>query len=57
MKLTCGITFSQMGAKKGGLGATKVKANFDEIEREAAMADKLKMEVRKAYFFTIYTRF
>lgn len=34
-----------MGAKKGGLGATKVKANFDEIEREAAMADKLKMEV------------
>lgn len=38
--------YTQLGAKKGGFGATKVKANFDEIEREAAMADKLKIEVR-----------
>ncbi|XP_077286936.1 ADP-ribosylation factor GTPase activating protein 3 isoform X2 [Arctopsyche grandis] len=35
---------NKLGAKKGGFGATKVKANFDEIEREAAMADKLKIE-------------
>lgn len=34
-----------MGARKGGLGATKVAANFDDIEREAIMAEKLKMEV------------
>jgi hypothetical protein len=35
----------QLGARKG-LGATKVAANFDDIEREAIMAEKLKMEVR-----------
>lgn len=34
-----------MGARKGGLGATKVSANFDDIEREAMMAEKLKMKV------------
>lgn len=34
-----------MGGRKGGLGATKVAANFDDIEKEAIMADKLKMEV------------
>ncbi|XP_045539573.1 ADP-ribosylation factor GTPase-activating protein 3 [Papilio machaon] len=33
-----------MGARKGGLGATKVAANFEDIEREAIMAEKLKME-------------
>ncbi|XP_050355281.1 ADP-ribosylation factor GTPase-activating protein 3 isoform X2 [Nymphalis io] len=33
-----------LGARKGGLGATKVAANFDDIEREAIMAEKLKME-------------
>lgn len=38
-------SFLQLGAKRGGLGATKVTANFDDIEREAIMAEKLKMEV------------
>ncbi|XP_023725166.1 ADP-ribosylation factor GTPase-activating protein 2 isoform X3 [Cryptotermes secundus] len=33
-----------LGAKKGGLGAQKVKANFADIEREAAMADQLKVQ-------------
>lgn len=35
----------QLGARKGGLGATKVATNFEDIEREAIMAEKLKMEV------------
>ncbi|CAG2062377.1 unnamed protein product [Timema podura] len=33
-----------MGAKKGGLGAHKVKTNFADIEREATMADQLKVQ-------------
>lgn len=33
------------GAKKGGLGATKVKANFADIEQQANMADQLKEKV------------
>ncbi|XP_064074480.1 ADP-ribosylation factor GTPase-activating protein 2 [Vanessa tameamea] len=37
-----------LGARKGGLGATKVAANFDDIEREAIMAEKLKMEASSA---------
>ncbi|XP_026736874.1 ADP-ribosylation factor GTPase-activating protein 3 [Trichoplusia ni] len=37
---------AQLGARKGGLGATKVAANFDDIEREAIMAEKLKMEAK-----------
>ncbi|XP_053616461.1 ADP-ribosylation factor GTPase-activating protein 3 isoform X2 [Plodia interpunctella] len=37
---------SGLGARKGGLGATKVAANFDDIEREAIMAEKLKMEAK-----------
>ncbi|XP_049878409.1 ADP-ribosylation factor GTPase-activating protein 2 [Pectinophora gossypiella] len=39
---------SGLGARKGGLGATKVSANFDDIEREAIMAEKLKMEAAAA---------
>ncbi|XP_028035590.1 ADP-ribosylation factor GTPase-activating protein 2 isoform X1 [Bombyx mandarina] len=34
-----------LGARKG-LGATKVSANFEDIEREAIMAEKLKMETK-----------
>lgn len=41
------------GVKKGGFGATKVKANFDEIE-QAAMADKLRVEVTLRFFFVHY---
>ncbi|XP_047515550.1 ADP-ribosylation factor GTPase-activating protein 3 [Pieris napi] len=37
-----------LGARKGGLGATKVAANFDDIEREAMMAEKLRMEAPAA---------
>ncbi|XP_075981886.1 ADP-ribosylation factor GTPase activating protein 3 [Anticarsia gemmatalis] len=39
---------SGLGARKGGLGATKVAANFEDIEREAIMAEKLKMEAKPA---------
>ncbi|XP_045520286.1 ADP-ribosylation factor GTPase-activating protein 2 isoform X3 [Pieris brassicae] len=38
----------KLGARKGGLGATKVAANFDDIEREAMMAEKLRMETPAA---------
>ncbi|XP_052860011.1 ADP-ribosylation factor GTPase-activating protein 2 isoform X2 [Anopheles cruzii] len=32
-----------LGARKGGLGATRVKTNFAEIEERATMAEKLRM--------------
>lgn len=33
----------QMGAKKG-MGATKVQTNFEDLEREAEMADSLRSQ-------------
>ena len=33
-----------MGGKKGGLGATKVQTNFEDLEREAQMADTLRSQ-------------
>ncbi|XP_063366232.1 ADP-ribosylation factor GTPase-activating protein 2 [Cydia amplana] len=37
-----------LGARKGGLGATKVAANFEDMEREAVLAEKLKAEAAHA---------
>jgi len=40
------LFLSQLGAKKG-LGAQRVKANFDDIEREALMNDEMKEKVEE----------
>lgn len=40
------VLFAQLGARKSALGATKVTANFEDLERKAVLAEKLKMEVR-----------
>lgn len=41
------VFFVQLGAKKGGLGAQRVKANFEDIEREAQIADELKVRAEE----------
>lgn len=37
----------KLGNKSGGLGAQKVKANFADLEKEAELADSLRMESAK----------
>lgn len=37
----------KLGSKSGGLGAQKVKANFADLEKEAELADSLRMESAK----------
>lgn len=46
MKCNVAVLCAQLGARKSALGATKVTANFEDLEREAVMAEKLKVEVR-----------
>lgn len=36
-----------MGVKKGGLGATRVKTNFAEIEKEAALAEESRLRAQE----------
>lgn len=39
------LIFQLAAGKKGGLGATKVKTNFADLEHRANMADQQKLSV------------
>lgn len=36
-----------MGGKKGGLGATRVKTNFADLEKEAALAEESRLRYQE----------